>query len=122
MPDITLTLTMAGYSRLLPLLSGEVKPAGITLDLKLSGGGSWPARAQMLRRALRDPEVQGGEQSMAGHLIRVDRGDRSHIGLPVFPLRNFTARDLYVRKESGIRSAASLDGARIGMYGWSNNR
>ena len=121
MPDLPLTLTIAGYSRLLPLLSGEVKAEGIALKLELSGGGSWPARATMLRRALHDPDVQGGEQSMAGHLIRIGCGDRSHVGLPVFPLRNFTARDLYVRKGSAIRGVADLDGARIGMYGWANS-
>ncbi len=121
MSDLQLTLTMAGYSRLLPLLSGEVKAEGIDLKLELSGGGAWPARATMLRRALHDPLVQGGEQSMAGHLIRVGRGDRSHVGLPVFPLRNFTARDLYVRKGSAIRNVTDLDGVRIGMYGWANS-
>lgn len=121
MPDLELRLTIAGYARLLPLLSGEVGPEGFSLRLELSGGGSWPARANMLRRALHDPEVHGGEQSMAGHLIRIGRGDRSHVGLPVFPLRNFTARDLYVRKGSAIRSVADLDGVRIGMYGWANS-
>ena len=45
-----------------------------------------------------DPTVQGGESSMAGHLRRVEKGDRSLVGLPVFPLRNFTARDfMYAR-------------------------
>lgn len=121
MPEVSLTLTIAGYSRLLPLLSGEVKPDGIALNLQLSGGGSWPARAEMLRRALDDPDVQGGEQSMAGHLIRIARGDRSHVGLPIFPLRNFTARDLYVRKDSHVRTAGDLNGIRIGMYGWANS-
>lgn len=121
MSEVSLTLTIAGYSRLLPLLSGEVKAEGIDLKLQMSGGGSWPARAEMLQRALHDPEVQGGEQSMAGHLIRVARGDRSHVGLPIFPLRNFTARDLYVRNDSKIRSAADLNGIRIGMYGWANS-
>ena len=121
MPDVTLTLTLAGYSRLMPLVTGEVKPEGIALRLLLSGNGSWPARAEMLRRTLHDPDVEGGEQSMAGHLIRVAHGDRSHVGLPIFPLRNFTARDLYVRKGSGIRSAADLKGVRIGMYGWANS-
>ena len=48
---------------------------------------------------------------MAGHLIRIDRGDRSHVALPVFPLRNFTARDLYVRKGGAVRDAADLAGA-----------
>ncbi len=121
MPEVALTLTMAGYSRLMPLLTGEVKPKGIALNLVVSGSGSWQARAEMLRRALHDPDVHGGEQSMAGHLIRVAHGDRSHVALPVFPLRNFTARDLYVRLGSGIRSAADLNGIRIGMYGWANS-
>jgi hypothetical protein len=31
---------------------------------------------------------------MAAHLRRIDNGDRRFVGLPVFPLRNFTARDL----------------------------
>jgi 4,5-dihydroxyphthalate decarboxylase len=75
----------------------------------------------MLRRAMHDPDVHGGEQSMAGHLIRLDRGDTSFVGLPIFPLRNFTARDLYVRKDGPIRTPADLAGARIGMYGWANS-
>ena len=72
----------------------------------------------MLSRAVRDPSVQGGEWSCAQHLYAVARGDRSHVGLPVFPLRNFTARDLYVRKDGPIRSAADLAGGRIGMYSY----
>ena len=55
---------------------------------------------------------------MAGHLRRLDKGDRSHIGLPVFPLRNFTARDLYVRKGGPVKTPADLIGKRIGMYDW----
>jgi 4,5-dihydroxyphthalate decarboxylase len=72
----------------------------------------------MLRRALQDPAVHGGEASMAGHLRRIDRGDRSMVGLPVFPLRNFTARDLYVRKGGAVKVPSDLPGKRIGMYDW----
>src|SRR5260370_23928004 len=72
----------------------------------------------MLRRALNDPMVHGGEASMAGHLRRIDTGDRSFVGLPVFPLRNFTARDLYVRKDGPVKTPADLRGKRIGMYDW----
>jgi 4,5-dihydroxyphthalate decarboxylase len=71
----------------------------------------------MLRRALSDPEVDGGETSMLGHLLRVDQGDRSHVALPVFPLRNFTARDLYVPKGSSL-TPDKLNGSRIGIYNW----
>jgi 4,5-dihydroxyphthalate decarboxylase len=67
---------------------------------------------------LQDPGVQGGEASMAAHLRRIDKGDGSLVGLPVFPLRNFTARDLYVRKDGPVKTAADLIGKRIGMYDW----
>jgi 4,5-dihydroxyphthalate decarboxylase len=41
------------------------------------------------------------------------------VGLPVFPLRNFTGRDLYVRRSGPIRRPEDLAGRRIGMYGYS---
>jgi 4,5-dihydroxyphthalate decarboxylase len=118
MAGIPISLTCADYARVMPLATGDVKPDGIALTLIHGTGGSWEMRAEMLRRALNDPAVQGGEASMAGHLRRIDKGDRSHIGLPVFPLRNFTARDLYVRKDRSLKSPADLVGKRVGMYDW----
>jgi 4,5-dihydroxyphthalate decarboxylase len=118
MSDLPITLTCADYARIMPLATGEVKPDGIALTMILGSRGSWPARAEMLRRAVQDPAVQGGEWSMAQYLYRIDNGDRRYVGLPVFPLRNFTARDLYVRRGGPIRSAADLAGKRIGMYSY----
>ena len=118
MPDTGITLTCADYARLMPLAAGDVKPDGISLTLIRGSSGSWEMRAEMLRRALNDPTVHGGEASMAGHLRRLAKGDRSFIALPVFPLRNFTARDLYVRKGGPIETPADLGGKRVGMYDW----
>src|SRR5260221_12584269 len=118
MAELPITLACADYARLMPLMTGDVKPEGIALTLIHGTGGSWPDRAEMLRRALQDAAVQGGEASMAAHLRRIDKGDHSLVGLPVFPLRNFTARDLYVRKGGPVREAADLIGKRIGMYDW----
>jgi 4,5-dihydroxyphthalate decarboxylase len=118
MPDLRLTLTCADYARVMPLATGDVKPDGIALNLVHGTGGSWASRAEMLRRALSDPSVAGGEASMAGHLRRLSEGDRSHVALPVFPLRNFTARDLYIRKGGPIGSATDLIGKRVGLYDW----
>jgi 4,5-dihydroxyphthalate decarboxylase len=72
----------------------------------------------MLRRAGADPAVHGGESSVAGHLRRIDQGDRSLVALPVFPLRNFTGRDLYVRRGGSVKIASDLRGKRVGMYDW----
>jgi 4,5-dihydroxyphthalate decarboxylase len=118
MADLPIRLTCADYARVMPLAVGAVKPDGIDLTMVLGHDGSWPARAEMLRRAAGDPTVHGGESSMAGHLRRVDQGDRSLVALPVFPLRNFTARDLYVRRDGAVRSAGDLRGKRVGMYDW----
>jgi 4,5-dihydroxyphthalate decarboxylase len=118
MAKLAITLTAADYPRLMPLASGAVQPEGIELTLLLGRSGSWADRASMLSRALNDPAVQGGEGSMARQIRRIDAGDRSHVALPAFPLRNLTARDLYVRKDGPIRSAAHLVGCRAGMYSW----
>ena len=118
MTDVRVALTCADYARVLPLATGEVRPEGIALTMILGSRGSWPARAEMLRRAVQDPAVQGGEWSMAQYLYRMDKGDHQYVGLPVFPLRNFTARDLYVRHGGPIREPKDLAGARIGMYSY----
>src|SRR5580704_7934669 len=107
MADISVRLTCADYARLAPLMIGDVVPEGVALTLIHGTGGSWPARAEMLRRAISDAEVDGGEASMAGHLRRIDNGDRSFVALPVFPLRNFTGRDLYVCKGGPIRAPSA---------------
>lgn len=119
MGDIQIALTCADYARIMPLATGAVQPEGIGLSMILGRRGSWSDRAEMMRRAVQDPEVQGGEWSMAQYLYRIASGDRRFVGLPVFPLRNFTARDLYVRRDGPIRRAEDLAGRRIGMYSYS---
>jgi 4,5-dihydroxyphthalate decarboxylase len=116
--DIPIALTCADYARVMPLATGEVKPDGIALTMVLGRRGSWPGRAELLTRAVQDPTVHGGEWSMAQYLYRIDKGDRRYVGLPVFPLRNFTARDLYVRRGGAIRGPGDLAGQRVGMYSY----
>jgi 4,5-dihydroxyphthalate decarboxylase len=107
----TLTLTCANYVRFMPVATGDVRPANMTLNW-IRG-----ERAEMLRRATGDPTVDGGETSMAQHVMRLDAGDREFVAIPVFPLRNFTARDLYTRMGSTL-SAQALGTARFGIYNW----
>ncbi len=118
MANIPIRLTCADYAKLAPLMIGDVKPAGVDLTLIHATEGSWLGRVEALRRATGDTGVHGGETSMAGHLRRIVNGDRSFVALPVFPLRNFTARDLYIRRGGPIREPADLIGKRVGMYDW----
>jgi 4,5-dihydroxyphthalate decarboxylase len=118
MSDLKLRLGCADYTRVLPLAAGLVRAEGIELDLVLGHDGSWPARASLLSRGLSDPGLDGGEGSMGQHVRRVANGDRSHVALPIFVLRGFLHRDLYVRHGGTVRSAADLRGKRVGMYSW----
>ncbi len=106
-----LTLTCADYLRFTPLATGDFRPKD--LDVTWVRGD----RNEMLRRATTDPEVSGGEASMLQHLVRVDRGDRSLVAVPVFPLRNFTARDIYIRRGEAL-TPVDLNGRRVGVYSW----
>jgi 4,5-dihydroxyphthalate decarboxylase len=108
-PAITLAFTE--YLRFTPLATGDVQQDDLEL-IWVRG-----PRSEMLRRAASDPDVDGGEGSMLGHLLRVDRGDRSLVAVPVFLLRNFTSRDLYTLKGSSL-TPTSLNGRRIGIYNW----
>jgi len=110
-PTPAVTLTCANYVRFMPIATGDVRPKD--LELKWLRGD----RNEMLRRTTDDPGVDGGESSMALHVLRLDRGDRSLVAIPVFPLRNFTARDLYTRKGSAL-AATTLAGHRFGIYNW----
>lgn len=105
------TLTCANYVRFMPIATGDVRVPGV--DLTWIRGD----RTEMLRRATGDDSVDGGETSMAQHVMRLDAGDRSLVAIPVFPLRNFTARDLYTRMGSTL-TAATLGGRRLGIYNW----
>ena len=106
-----LTLACSNYVRFLPIAAGDVRPKDVAL--------TWVRgeRSEMLRRATEDASVDGGETSMAQHIQRIDRGDRSLVAIPIFPLRNFTVRDLYTRKGTQI-APGSLGGRRIGIYNW----
>jgi 4,5-dihydroxyphthalate decarboxylase len=110
-PTPALTLTCANYVRLMPIATGDVSPDNLKL--------TWVRgdRNEMLRRATDDATIDGGESSMAQHVMRLDRADRSLVAIPIFPLRNFTARDLYTRRESPI-AVGSLGRSRVGIYSW----
>jgi 4,5-dihydroxyphthalate decarboxylase len=118
MPNTALTIALADYARIMPLVTGAVAPQDVDLTVITGRAGSWPDRAGILRRTLTDPAIAAGEASMGQHLVRIDRGNRDFVALPAFVLRNFTARDLYVRKDSLIRSVPELAGKRLGMYSW----
>jgi 4,5-dihydroxyphthalate decarboxylase len=118
MTDLPLHLASADYMRLLPLAAGLVRPEGIALTLTLGRGGSWDMRNALMGQVNTTDDFDGGESSMGAHLIRMAKGDRSMVALPVFVLRGFIERDLYVRQGGSVHQPSDLAGRRVGLYSW----
>lgn len=109
-----LKLTLAGYpwDFLTPLLTGEVAPEGIDLSYD-TGRGLGPVTD--------DPAVAGGEGSLGRFMLDVSKGDRSFVGLPIFPMFAFRHRCFLVKRGTVINDLKDLEGKRVGMDGWPNS-
>ncbi|HWO72315.1 MAG TPA: hypothetical protein VNN21_02020 [Dehalococcoidia bacterium] len=115
MPDIHLTFAMTPYDRMLPLISGEVKPAGITLEYQGMPGGV----PGVFYDQIKFQRYDLSEMSFSSFLIERAKGFPYRI-LPVFHNRNFSYTNIVIRRASGIRQdhPEDLKGKRfaIGDY------
>ena len=98
MPDLVLSFAMTPYDRVLPLISGKVKPAGITLDYQGMPG----AVPGVFYDQLKFHRYDVSEMSFSSFLVDRPKGFPYRI-LPVFHNRNFSYTRIVIRKSSGIR-------------------
>jgi 4,5-dihydroxyphthalate decarboxylase len=115
MADIHLSFAMTPYDRMLPLINGEVKPAGITLDYQ-GMPGQVPG---VFYDQLKFQRYDLSEMSFSTFLIERAKGFPYRL-LPVFHNRAFSYTDIVISKASGIRQdhPEDLKGKRfaIGDY------
>lgn len=103
---------MTPYDRMLPLINGEVKPDGITLDyMGMPGDGP-----RVFYEQIKFQRYDVSEMSMSSSL-RMLPVRWPYRMLPVFHNRNFTYSKIYVRKSSGIKQdhPEDLKGKRFGI-------
>ena len=110
MADLELSLTITPYDRVQPLITGEVKPEGITLrytELPLQ---------EIWRRQLEGDEFDVSEMSFSFFLRGRPLGWGYRL-LPIFHNRNFSYTRLVVRRGAGIRPGhpEELRGKRVGV-------
>lgn len=111
MQPIELTLAMTHYDHVTDLVTGRVRPEGISLlclDFKVE---------EIFYRFEQFKEWDVSEMSMATYISLVSRGDNSMVGIPVFPSRVFRHSSIYVRSGE-IRDPKELLGKRIGVAEW----
>ena len=111
---MALPIKLAGYpwDHITPLLTGDVKPEGIDLTYDTANG---------LGPVTEDPSYDGGEASLGRYFLDIAKGDRSFVGLPVFPMFQLRHRCYLVKRGTTIGSVKELEGKRVGMDGWPNS-
>lgn len=110
--DGVVRLFIGDHMQLAPLFAGDIAVRGVRLDIVRDGT---PKTHDYTGR---DTSMPAAELSLARHLLRLAEGDRSWVGIPVFPLREFSHRFFYVRRGSRLRDLRDLQGSRIGVADW----
>jgi 4,5-dihydroxyphthalate decarboxylase len=102
-PDLTLSFAISPYDRVLPLISGEVKPSGIRLEYEPNPSPSANSPVpRMFFEQIKYQRYDVSEMSFSSYLIERPKGF-PYLALPVFHNRNFRYTNLVVRAGSGIR-------------------
>lgn len=106
---LRMTIATGRYDRVAALHDGRVRPEGIdvtwlTLNVE-----------QTFWRMFRHQEFDASELSLSGTLIRLGRGVRDFVPIPVFLSRTFRHDCIYVSARSGIERPEDLVGRRIGV-------
>ena len=110
--DMHLSFACTPYDRVLPLINGEVKPDGITLDYMGAPGGV----PRIFYEQIKFQRYDLSEMSMSSFL-RMRPTGWGYRMLPVFHNRNFSYTYIHIRKGAGIRQGhpEDLKGKRIGI-------
>jgi 4,5-dihydroxyphthalate decarboxylase len=113
MTDIKLKFAMMPHDRVLPLIKGEVKPKGITLEYDEKSGGVF----DILCNEIKSPCYDLFELSLLSYL-RMRSIKWPYLMLPVYHNRAFSFAGIYVRLSSGIRQnhPEDLKGKRVGIH------
>ncbi|ALJ18400.1 hypothetical protein [Microbacterium sp. No. 7] len=115
---VELTLATGSLPDVGPRRRARLEAENLGINLIMEQRAASQEWISISRRVMDDPTIAGGETSFSSHLARISQGDRSLVALPVFFMREFSARDVYVRTGSALRSLSQLEGARVGMLAY----
>lgn len=109
MSDLSLSVAIGPYDRMMPLVHGEVRIDAVDPQFMLL------EPEEIFFRAMRHEAFDICELSLSSYALRVARGDSPYVAVPVFPSRAFRHTCIVVRTDRGIEAPADLRGKRIGM-------
>jgi 4,5-dihydroxyphthalate decarboxylase len=106
---VRVTLACGATDRTMPLILGDVRPAGIDLTFLRM----YPE--EVFWRMTRHAEFDAAEMSLSSYILRRTRGDDALLAIPVFTSREFRHSCIWVRADAGIAAPADLKGKRMGV-------
>lgn len=109
MANVPITLGAGLTDRLVGIATREIRPDGIDLDFVIEDS----PRKIFDRMAGPNP-FDASEMSFSEFITRIDAGDRSLVGIPVFTSRMFRHSYIAVNRTS-VAKPADLRGKRIGI-------
>src|SRR5215469_16069063 len=110
MAPLRLTFASCKYDRMEALRTGEVRPEGIALDMRVFTAGR-----EIFDRMVGRQEFDVAELSASEFISLTGRGDCPFVALPVFPSRVFRHGYIFVNARAGIRMPKDLEGKRVGV-------
>jgi len=110
MSNAPLTFACGLYDRMVPLYTGEVRPAGIDLNFI-----AIDSPREIFDRMGGRQEFDASEMSSSETIQRMVAGKSPFIALPVFPSRVFRHGHVTVSRKSGIKAPKDLEGKRVGV-------
>src|SRR5690554_1905250 len=109
--DLDLTLSCLPTDRTYPLYYGDVKPAGINLNVFLLNDDdtywSW--------RKMRNNLFDISEMSISNYLVLLDQGNTDVVALPIFLSKGFRHSNIFVNTSAGITRPEDLKGKKMGV-------
>jgi 4,5-dihydroxyphthalate decarboxylase len=112
MGKIRLTAALGDYDHVRDLLTGRIPVSGVDLTPLVL------PTEEIFQRFFHHREWEVSEFSFAKYVALVGAGDRSMVGLPVFPSRVFRHGSAYVRSDSTLTRFEELRGLRVGIPEW----
>jgi 4,5-dihydroxyphthalate decarboxylase len=110
---LNLTLAVVDCEHARDLISGVVRPEGITLTPLV-----FPSIEEITFRFTRTLDWDVSELSFGKYTALTSQGDAPMVAIPVFPSRVHRHSAIYVRRDRGIRAPQDLHGRSVGIPEW----
>ena len=109
MPPVSCNFAAVLYDRMIPLATDQVPVPGLSVNFI-----DVPQPREIFDRMTGAQEFDASELSASEHVVRHISGDRSFVAIPVFPLRSFRHRDIYINTDR-MSTPSDLNGKRVGV-------